>query len=470
MQKKTHTTHLTIDNVEQIDFCGKPIFYLSVQDVYSRPTPIKPTNGKKHNHKKCEGCQKTLKHQEESLMARYTGMTGKRPFPNCCKQHEKASKHPEFRKEHFDKVPLWTAQKIVYTYEHIINFMDSDDWYKEVTDYIEYAVMSFGQMPENGEPLYVSAYFDCVVALFGRFEKMTTEDKLRRDAILDYIKKLRSPVDKSKQTDLNILIGYYQKWLNFFPFELHSYFGDLKKHFEKSIMVLSKAPEVNKYLGMARAQLHTKKSLQIAMLKVTEELLTKVSGDKLFKKGVVKDVDKLEIDLIVQERQQELKDGYLNNAEKSDKRYRTAIKNWLNDEQSFWKKMNPYLKALQVKNELTKEQKLSNKLKPIGFFELEKVKSLSAKGQISLVELIAEKQIPYAIAMLNYLGFIEHLTKNHYSSKVKLNKEVAKILVTADRNIKGNINVLSSASRENRTRYTAHEHQKQVQKDYEKLK
>jgi len=461
---------ISFKGISKIDFCGKPIYQLEIKDIFSPPSEINHTEGK-HNYAECKQCQSSWKETKNYLTKLYQGKDNKPAFPNCCKYHAEAAKHKSFKKTDFDNTPEWTANKIIFTQQHIINNLENDNWYKDITDYVEYAVASFGLMPKRAYPLFLDNYYFSIKQFFSQQpKKVSNKEKIKYEAIMEFVDKLKNPVDSSKNTDLNVLIGYYQKWLNFFPFELHTYFGDLKTHFEKSIMVLAKAPEINKYSGTAKAQLHTKKSLQEALLKVTDELLTKVSGDKLFKNGVIKDVDKLEIDLIVQERQQELKDGYLNNAEKSDKRYRTAIKNWLNDEQNFWKKVNPYLKAQQVKDEPTKAQKLTEKLKPIGFFDLDKVKSLSSQGQINLVELIAEKQIPYAIAMLNYLGFIESLTKNHYSSKVKLNKEVAKMLLTADRNIKGNINVLSSVSKENRTRYTAHEHQEQVKKDYEKLK
>ena len=460
---------ITIEGVSKIDFCGSPIYQLEIRDIYSAPTEIKQIEGK-HNLKECKDCQSNLKANKDFLIRLYKGKENKPAFPNCCEYHNKASKHKSFRQEDFEKVPEWTAYKITFTQQHMINSIDNDSWYKDITDYIEYAVASFGIMPNRAYPLFLDNYFYAIKNFLNQEEKVSISERIKLDAILDYIDKLKNPVDNANNTDLNILIGYYKKWLSFFPFELHTYFGNLKSHFEKNIMVLSKAPEVNKYSGIAKAQLHTKQTLKESLLKVTEKLLTELSGDKLFKNGVVKDVDKLEIDLIIQERQQELKDGYVSNAEKSDQRYRKAIKNWLNDEQNFWKKMNPYLKAQQVENEPTKAQKLTEKLKPVGFFDLDKVKSLSAEGQISLVEIIATQSIPYAIAMFNSIGFLEYLTKNHYSSKVRLFKALSKLLETAERNIKGNINVLSSASKENRKRYTAHEHQEQVQKDYEKLK
>src|SRR5262249_54427895 len=124
----------------------------------------------------------------------------------------------------------------------------------------------------------------------------------------------KRPVEETSKIDLNILIVNYQKWLNLFPFELHSYFSDLRDYYENYLPFIDGEPEVNRYSGMAQGKLHTKESLFQALLNLTERLLAEVNGTTLFEKGLITDAQKVQIELIGQERKQKLKDGYKNDS------------------------------------------------------------------------------------------------------------------------------------------------------------
>ncbi len=105
------------------------------------------------------------------------------------------------------------------------------------------------------------------------------------------------------------------------------------------------------------------------------------------------------------------------------------------------------------------------------FDNLEKIKQLSSDERTALIEFLATQTLPYIIAMFYFLGFIEHLQFNYFRSKSALHKEIAKFLnVKNDRDVAGNIRVLSPSSNENRVRYTSHEHVESVRKYYSKLK
>lgn len=117
----------------------------------------------------------------------------------------------------------------------------------------------------------------------------------------------------------------------------------------------------------------------------------------------------------------------------------------------------------------TKTDKLKAELGKYGFFELPKVKELSEPNKQSLVELISKNDLPYCIAMFEYLGFLKHLKAEYFDTDYKLFQEVAKWFEVAERAVKGNIYVLNEKSAENRNRYTADQKKQIVQKDYEKL-
>lgn len=120
----------------------------------------------------------------------------------------------------------------------------------------------------------------------------------------------------------------------------------------------------------------------------------------------------------------------------------------------------------------TKADILNEQLSQYGFFELEKVKTLSEQSKVSIIEKIAESGLPYAIAMFDYLQFIPYLEKKHFDSKYKLNREVSKWFNSdkEGRAVKGNISSLLKNTTENKDRYTAYKHKENVIKYYELLK
>lgn len=131
---------------------------------------------------------------------------------------------------------------------------------------------------------------------------------------------------------------------------------------------------------------------------------------------------------------------------------------------------NATVSRLSPQQNETKTDKLKAELGKYGFFELSKVKQLSEPNKQSLIELISTNDLPYSIAMFEYLGFLKHLKAEHFTTDYKLFKAVAKWFEVAERAVKGNIYVLNEHSKENRTRYTADQQKQTVQKDYEKIK
>jgi len=104
------------------------------------------------------------------------------------------------------------------------------------------------------------------------------------------------------------------------------------------------------------------------------------------------------------------------------------------------------------------------------FNSLIEIKDIGEKKRNKVLNLIITNDVPYQIAMLDHLGFIKHLDKNYCTSKDELQKLLAKILATGQRNVKGNILVLNPISREDRSRYTAHAYKEIVQNDFNRLK
>lgn len=131
-----------------------------------------------------------------------------------------------------------------------------------------------------------------------------------------------------------------------------------------------------------------------------------------------------------------------------------------------------FIKTHPSKPDETKTEKLKTELSKFGFFDLSKIEVLSNENKEKLVELISSNDLPYCIAMFDYLGYLKHLAKEHFTTKYKLNKEIAKWFKTDKdgRAVKGNISSLLEKTTENKNRYTAYQHKEKVQIDYQKLK
>jgi len=167
------------------------------------------------------------------------------------------------------------------------------------------------------------------------------------------------------------------------------------------------------------------------------------------------------------------------------KREFETIKNWLFEEPSDSNQLEiirykQFLELEMIKTESqinpqpkqteTKTDKLKSDLSDFGFFELPKVKQLSEPNKQKLIELISKNDIPYIIAMFEYLGFLKYLKDEHFLTNDNLFKGVSKWFGLNPRTIKGNIYVLNEFSKEDRTRYTANQQKQTVQKNYEALK
>ncbi|MCO6495470.1 MAG: hypothetical protein J5I91_07330 [Bacteroidetes bacterium] len=337
-----HTTFFVKD-LKPIEFCGKPVMWqMDINGAFEKPFETQPTEGE-HDFTTCEGCQKTLKELIKRLTEKFEGShkDGAKPFPFCCTHHSELTKLKEFNRADFISVPEMVARKIIYTNSHIKNNHQSETYYKDITDYIDYTVESFGQMPGNAEPLYLSDYFFYITDLL---ERNTEVEKGRKNRLLEFLKAYRTPTETPK-TDFNILLGTYQKWLKVFPFEI-SFFSTLKPHFEKQLPILNGKPETNKYTGLAKVKMHTKGSLIDVLLNLTNNLLTQINTTTLYEKGLLTEPQKIKLELVLNERKMKLKQGYVNSSKDEEQRYRKILKEWFADEKKFIDEVTPIVKAL----------------------------------------------------------------------------------------------------------------------------
>jgi hypothetical protein len=75
--------------------------------------------------------------------------------------------------------------------------------------------------------------------------------------------------------------------------------------------------------------------------------------------------------------------------------------------------------------------------------------------------------MPYSIALLVEIGFVDHLYKEIYRTKKELNEKMGKIFDVSDRRIRGNINILNPGSKDDRAQYTSHTYIATIKKELE---
>lgn len=262
-------------------------------------------------------------------------------FPNCCDQHKAMVSKWWYNKANYSGIAEKIVKQLSYTEHHISERINIDDWYKDITDYIEYNVSSFGK-PAIGLHLYLD-YVQYYI-------KNTNSEipKIKRKVLIEFIETYyNSPIDidKTNKTDLNVLYSTYQKWLKVFPFEI-SFFSTLKPNFEKQLPILNGKPETNKYTGLAKAKIHTKGSLINYLLNLTNNLLTQINTTTLYEKGLLTEPQKIKLELILNERKMKLKQGYVNSSKDEEQRYRKILKEWFADEKRFIDEVTPIVKAL----------------------------------------------------------------------------------------------------------------------------
>lgn len=120
-------------------------------------------------------------------------------------------------------------------------------------------------------------------------------------------------------------------------------------------------------------------------------------------------------------------------------------------------------------------EKLKLALHENGFFNLPKVRDLTEQSHEELVKLICANDVPYKIAMFDFLSFIDYFLTEYASTRTEMYKKFAEIFCAGNRpvsvrTIQGNINDLRKNPSNRDPRYTASLHTEEVKNHYETLK
>lgn len=259
-------------------------------------------------------------------------------FPNCCKFHKRISEKSWFKIDNYASVPGKILKNISYTAHHVIRRIDQDDWYEDITNYIEYILASFGS-PAVGASQYANylSYY---------FEKGFSNYYIplyKRNRLLKYLK--GQSQSKDQKVDLNVLYNTFQKWLHVFPDLV--FFYNLKSTMVDKMpmdLVLHKH-EYNPYLDETKSKLRTNREFIDLLTKYTRKLLLEINTSQMIANNVIKDRDVYKVNLI-NERHRIKQNKLLVLYDKGEMEYFKVMKKWLKNEEDYFKEVYPMFNSM----------------------------------------------------------------------------------------------------------------------------
>ena len=333
-------------NLREFNFCGN--HYVTFEESeYIAPFSIEKTEGN-HSLESCEKCQKLHLHLMDDFQ-------DYKKFPNCCEPHKKLNELNEFQLFHFANFPREMANKVIFSHHHIINNIENDNWHTEIFDYLDYVVESFGAMPESyGSPYQLHSYTTILKDISYKTKDFVLktinkkEYSLRINLIFNKLDSIFSPSDDVYKA-IELLLKTYEDWYNLFPFEL-DYFKHLEKKFQ-DVLPIHQKPAYNKYLKKEKKQYHTLESLSTELVGITKQILITINAKVLFDKGELSNTKKINMDLILKNRELEL-ESIKDMPHKNKLEYIKILKKWMKQEKNFIKDITPYLKLQESKVEI----------------------------------------------------------------------------------------------------------------------
>ncbi len=314
--------------------CGKThVAQISSQDIEIEQFDTDPFNGFEFPQdfpNCCEKHRSLLKVAEEKFQQ----------FPDCCQWHRNLRKASWFDKDNYSYMPLKVVTTSVYTWDCLAKCIDNPDWYKEITDYINYTIKSFGQFPDGfGAPFGLSLYLD---DLKHDIESEKNIPAAKKERLLVFIQDYCNHDRLIEPVDLNLLIGKYKEWLKIFPFDL-PFFEKLRPFFEGQMPILSGAGETNMYTGITAFKLKSKEELIGFLAQTTLRITQEINSLNLYKQGQLQNAFEMQRQVIIARRELEI--GELDKADWKDrKEYIKLLKKWLAGEKRFLSEIMPIIK------------------------------------------------------------------------------------------------------------------------------
>lgn len=288
---------------------------------YALPFPIKPIEGE-YGFNIDDNFQKAHAEIVKRLKKRVE------IFPNCCEAHKRLLSLKEFNRSDYLNAAEQCADKVIYTYQYIVNMQSSNIWKEIISQYIDEVIDSFGCFPEGyGEPFLLSDYISLVMYLIKNSDSIRLEVK---EYVNNEFEELF--IEKENIDPIAILCKIYNDWLNLIPFAL-PFLKDIQDDF-RSKSPLFVYDKVN-HDGYTNHYLFSDSQLYSYLTKLTSFLLEKV-GER------IAELDDIEIGNYYREfvYQEFLFKNKILDEENGQYPFTNIIKRWMENQSVFFSKLN----------------------------------------------------------------------------------------------------------------------------------
>lgn len=236
-----------------------PMVVVSGGDIIMNPRKVNPLNN--FNKQKIYADAPSFFKQIENDCMKWF-----EEFPECCEAHIKLKGLQGFNKSDYEFIPKQIELSIAYLIHSIETLIDYKYWCKEITDYINYLLMSLGS-PRIGDHIfkhYAKYVIENIIP-----EKGIDDDK-RLELLLVFEPKIR-PED-FKDRDLELLYNSFITWLENMPdFGL---FLELKQTMRGKVPLNLFVNDwtLNRYTGMVSGRMKSKRELLDSLNELTNKI------------------------------------------------------------------------------------------------------------------------------------------------------------------------------------------------------
>jgi Effector-associated domain 11 len=382
-----------LDKLRDLLEGNKSFISFGENEIYSKPFSIEPPKGYQEPNCFPEGCNyhNGIKEYIEDWFRR---------FPKCCRRHESYINKPWFRRENYIDVPDKLFRSILFTEFIIYDQIETIDWFKNITDYIEYCLHAFGS-PEVGADRYYSIIKNYVEQQDGKIP----DDKILRLLEFLEINYMGDNIDKKPTADMNILYATFQKWVKSIPsigpFKLIK--SQVADKFPMNLILYD--GEYNPYLGVTKFRKRTNDELINLLIDLTRNTILSMTDSKWHAEFTSR-TDDYQI-VIMRENHLLKQKRLIQQYSKRERKYIKVIKQWLKNEKDFFKDLQGvYANADSQNNRRIEEPKIIKELQAL-IVENEFIKCFD-----KLLEVFVENSSEYRTTLLLKSRFNEYKRKN----------------------------------------------------------
>lgn len=212
--------------------------------------------------------------------------------------------------------------------------------------------------------------------------------------------------DDLKPVNQQNIVPYFKEYAKGFYLGYNNYESKIKRNTSVFNDVKSNTEQIFKTINLSHGGLCAYK-----LTKIKNKFVPTINKQLYYDNGILLGENYKAWQIII-ENPQYFIDKFLS-SKKFIRAYKNSIDYFSSDKMylGILSNLKSLIKSLPPEQTETKTDILKANLTKYGFFELLKVKALSEPNKQKLIELISNNQMPYGIAMFEYLGYCEYLDR-----------------------------------------------------------